>query len=292
MSTRARFLLVNNPHAGRRRQGLVTGVIGELHARGCTIEEVGDDAADVLNNTARLANYDAVIGAGGDGTIRRLLRTEAGRVVPLGLIPNGTGNVLAHEIGLKPRATVIADVLIAGPEHGVQMGLSDDQPFLLMVGIGFDGDVIHRLKASLKGWIGKAAYVPTVVRAVLAKPSIFSVEIDGASHVATWAVVANARHYGGNFTIAPQAGLTKRSFEVVLFGSQSRTVRIRQLLALASGAVDQAPHVRFASGHRISVNTTGQHILAQADGDPLPRIPSQICCSEPVRLIVPRRFMR
>lgn len=292
MSTRSRFLLVNNPSAGRRRQSRVDAVIAELQSRGCDVVQTPHETSEILYDRAKLAAFDAVIGAGGDGTVRRLLQTEAGQVVPLGLIPNGTGNVLAHEIGLKSRATVVADVLIAGPEHGVQMGLGDETPFLLMVGLGFDGAVVHQLHPGVKSWIGKAAYIPAVLRALCRRPQIFMLQIDGTSYAASWAVIANARHYGGSFTIAPQAGLTKRSFEVVLFGAQSRIVRLRQVAALAMGTIEHAPHAKTVTGERIAFDALGQSILAQADGDPLTTPPGQISCARPVRLIVPRRYMR
>ncbi len=289
---RKHFLLVSNKTAGRGRQDRVEAVVRELTTRSCRVDRIEEGNHGKLDDAETLKKYDAVIGAGGDGTIRRLLQTEAGQVVPLGVIPNGTGNVLAHEIGLRSSPVLIADVLIAGPEHRVSSARFGSDTSLLMVGLGFDGKVIHRLDMALKGRIGKAAYIGAVL-ATLAEPvPTFELRIDGKKHSATWAVVANARRYGGEFMLAPQAGITKRSFQVVLFQSTSRLVRIRQMWALAMGHIHTAPMTKTVTGTDIRLEGPTDTIKAHADGDPLDVCPTHITPGRSARLIVPNRFAR
>jgi len=289
---RRHFLLVSNKTAGRGRQDRVEAVVRELTTRGCRVERLDEDNHDKLDEAKTLKKYDAVIGAGGDGTIRRLLQTEAGQVVPLGVIPNGTGNVLAHEIGLRSSPDLIADVLIAGPEHGVVSARFGSDTALLMIGFGFDGAVIHRLDTDLKGRIGKAAYVSAVLTTLAEPPPTFELTIDGKKHAATWAVVANSRRYGGEFMLAPQAGITKKSFQVVLFQSTSRWVRIRQLWAVAMGHVHLAPCTKTVTAKDVRLEGRADDIKAQADGDPLEVCPTHITPGRSARLIVPNRFLR
>ncbi len=289
---RRRFLLVCNRSAGRGGQDRVEAVVGELEGRGCDVEWSSDDHRDILDNADALKTYDAVIAAGGDGTIRRLVATEAGQAVPLGVIPNGTGNVLAHEIGLRQSPVLIADVLIAGPEHVVSSARFGSSVFLLMLGYGFDGQIIHRLDMNLKGRIGKVAYVGAVMSTLAEHQPTFQLIVDGKKHSATWAVVANARRYGGGFMLAPQAGITKRSFQVVLFQSASRLVRIRQLWALATGHIHSAPMTKTIAGSDIRFEGAPNSIKAQADGDPLDVCPTHITAGRTLRLIVPNRFLR
>jgi len=289
---RRRFLLVCNRSAGRGGLDRVNAVVGELEGRGCHVAWLSDDHQDTLDDSEALKSYDAVIAAGGDGTIRRLIATEAGQAVPLGLIPNGTGNVLAHEIGLRQSPGLIADVLIAGPQHVVSSGRFGSSVFLLMLGFGFDGQIIHRLNMSLKGQIGKAAYVGAVLATLAEHQPTFQLTVDGKQHSATWAVVANARRYGGGFMLAPGAGITKRSFQVVLFQPSTRLVRIQQLWALANGHMHTSPMTKTIAGSDIRFEGGAQSIKAQADGDPLDVCPTHITAGRTLHLIVPNRFLR
>lgn len=289
---RRRFLLVSNQSAGRGGQGRVDAVVGELEKRGCAVSTLPEGRqSSVLDDVRALEAYDAVIAAGGDGTIRRLIATEAGQAVPIGIIPNGTGNVLAHEIGLMQSPGLIADVLIAGPEHRVSSARIGSDVFLLMLGYGFDGQVIHRLNMSLKRSLGKAAYVSAVLATLWDYAPTFHLIIDGQKHDATWAVVSNVRRYGGDFTLAPQASITKRTFQVVLFQSSSRVVRVRQLWALATGRIQSAPQTKTISGSDIRFEGSANFVKAQADGDPLEVCPTHISAGRALRLIVPNRFL-
>ena len=290
---RRHFLLVSNAMAGRGKQERVRAVVDELCRRGCSVVEDAPDQQSILDKQSELANFDAVIAAGGDGTVRRLLKTVAGQTLPVGMIPTGTGNVLAHEIGLFLSPSLIADVLIAGPAISVNKGLVGKEPFLLMVGIGFDGDVIHHLNVSLKHRFGKIAYMGAVLGALRRFQPRFKVKVDGQSHTATWMVVANARHYGGGFLLTPGAGIMQKAFQVVLFQSSSRLVRLRQLFALAIGNIDNAPHTSVVTGRVIRIEGARRDdLLAQVDGDPLAACPDRITHGEAIRLIVPSRFTR
>lgn len=289
---RRRFLLVSNTAAGRGRQDRVDAVVAELEGRGCSVDRLADGDKDTLHDGEKLKRFDGVIGAGGDGTIRRLLTTKAGHVVPIGIIPNGTGNVLAHEIGLIAKVSVIADVLIAGPEQPVQTAQCDTDTFLLMLSYGFDARVVHRLDLALKGRFGKFAYVGAVLQTLREPSPEFQLSIDGTEHSATWAIVANARRYGGGYMLAPQAALTKRSFEVVLFRSASLWVRVRQMLAIAAGRTHTGPETDVVAGKDIRLVGSRRGLKAQADGDPLDVCPIHVTMGRPVRLIVPRRYVR
>ena len=103
--------------------------------------------------------------------------------------------------------------------------------------------------------------------------------------------MANARHYGGGFLLTPGAGITQKAFQVVLFQSSSRLVRLRQLFALAIGNIDNAPHTSVVTGRVISIEGARRgDLLAQVDGDPLATWPGHISHGEAIRLIVPSRF--
>lgn len=289
---RKRFLLVANQTAGRGSSYLIDTVVKELQARSCTVQSLTDGDYDKLHDADFVSRFDAVVAAGGDGTVRRLLSTLAGQIVPLGLIPNGTGNVLAHEIGLRQRPTHVADALLAGRQHTVTSANCNSDTFLLMLGLGFDGDVIHRLNSKLKNAVGKAAYSWPVTSSLFTPNHPFVLHLDSKPYEANWAVVANARHYGGGFRVAPRASLTSHGFEVVLFQSRSPFVRLRQLLALASGSIDQAPMTTTISAKEVVLEKYYPGLKAQVDGDPFAATPLKITAGRPVQILVPSRYIR
>ena len=116
---RRRFFLVENPGAGVAGSPLVEDVACLLAKGGATLTRTRsrDVATDQLavRKAAESGSYDAIVAAGGDGTIRHAATALIGMQTPLGIIPVGTGNVLAHEIGLARTATAIPACCWRGP---------------------------------------------------------------------------------------------------------------------------------------------------------------------------------
>ena len=198
-------------------------------------------ARHAAREAATCGRYDAVVAAGGDGTIRQVAAALLGADTPLGIVPVGTGNVLAHEIGLAPNAGAIAHMLLHGPAASVMCAHANKEPFLLMAGAGFDGRVIAALDHRFKSYVGKAAYAGPILGALVRPVDVLTVTIDGSRHEASWAVIANARHYGGRFVLAPHTGIRERGLQAVLFKARNRAVLIGQVLSLVMGSSTNAP---------------------------------------------------
>lgn len=143
-------------------------VLAALRVHGCCIDvrraESSDEAQQVAARAALEGRYDVIVAAGGDRTIRAVGTGLIGTGVPLGVIPAGTGNVLAHEVGLSTKGPAIVDCLLGGRSETLRVAFANGQPFLLMVGAGLAGRVIAGLDNSLKSRRGKLAYVVPVVR--------------------------------------------------------------------------------------------------------------------------------
>jgi diacylglycerol kinase family enzyme len=287
MPMRRKLLLVFNPIAGVAGRRLLERVVGALEARGAVVVKAppGNGGPELALLDAE--PFDAVIAAGGDGTFRQLAK-RLGTRLPIGFLPMGTGNVLAHEIGLPKGPEEIAAVYMQGRAIEIEGATANGEPFFLMAGAGFDGDVIGRLDTRLKRRVGKAAYVGPVLRALGGeRRGGLSVEVDGAAHRAGWAVVTRARRYGGTFVIAPAAGIEKRGLTAVLFKSESRVVRLRQLCALAAGLVPRDPSVEMLPCRSARIRSAAPQ-PTQIDGDPFEATPLDIQSGGPkARLIVP-----
>lgn len=236
---RRRFFLIANPGAGVFGAPLVDEVVRALLSRGAAVERTTaaslKDATLAAREAAGSGRYDAVVAAGGDGTIRHVASALIGTDTPLGIIPVGTGNVLAHEIGLPATPAAVASTLLEGPISTVACAEANGETFLLMVGAGFDARVLSSLDQRLKSRVGKMAYAGPLLGALVRPADTLDVTIDGQHRTASWVVIANARHYGGRFVLAPHAGILERGLEAILFKSRSRTVLLGQLMSLAAG---------------------------------------------------------
>jgi diacylglycerol kinase (ATP) len=292
---RRNFFTIANPGAGLGGSPLVEQVANVLCGAGASVTRTHPADVQAARQAAREAatcgRYDAVVAAGGDGTIRQVAAALLGADTPLGIVPVGTGNVLAHEIGLAPKADAIARMLLHGPETSVMCAQANKEPFLLMAGAGFDGRVIAALDHRFKSHVGKAAYAGPILGALVRPVDALTVTLDGSRHEASWAVIANARHYGGRFVLAPHAGIQERGLQAVLFKARNRAVLAGQVLSLVMGKLDQrtATHGDVEMLPCAFATITAHHpVPTQIDGDPFGSTPIEIeSGSAELRLIVP-----
>ena len=295
---RHRFFLVDNPGAGVAGAPLLEDVVRLLANTGASIARSRNadipSACTAVRKAAASGSYDAIVAAGGDGTIRHTAANLIGTDVPLGIIPVGTGNVLAHEIGLIGLArspAAITRMLREGPVATVACAEANGEPFLLMVGAGFDARVVGALDQRLKSRLGKAAYAVPLLGAIIRPFDVLSVTVDGRRHVATWAVIANARHYGGRFVLAPRTGILKRGLEAILFKTRNRAVLFAQLMSLAAGRLKPgtapASDIAMLPCARATIRAH-RPVPVQIDGDAFGTTPIEVDAgTREVRLILP-----
>lgn len=288
--SRSRFLIAHNPMSGpRSRHGILDHVAAALRAKGCTVKIVetagAERDAELARNIAATGAFDCVVAAGGDGTLRALASGLVGSDLALGLIPLGTGNVMATELGLVRRADWLAGMLLNAPAAPISPGLCNGVPFLLMVGAGVDARILSRLSLPLKRRIGQLAYVPATLAGVRFPVARFPVTVDGVETECSWAIITRVKHYGGRFVVAPRQDLARPAFHAVLVRTQSRIAITRVLASAAAGRLASCPLVEVRRCDHVSI---GSAIPVQFDGEAAGRGPVEIAMSkQAVRLIVP-----
>lgn len=280
------MIVIFNPTAGPRRRALLDRVLARLHALGAEVDlcptACAGDATRIAATLAPPADR-LVAAAGGDGTLAEvaqgLLQNPAAGRLRLGVIPLGTANVLAHEIGLPRRPGAIVRTLLAGrpmPLHVGRIAAGDAAPraFLMMAGAGFDAAVVAAVTPGLKRRCGKGAYLWHALRlAVTGRFAPIDLKIDGAPHRAASVVACNGRSYGGPYHLAPAADLTRPEFQVVLLEHAGGRHLFAQALRLAAGVLDRAPGVRVLAAREVEI--LGASPL-QADGDVAAMRPARI----------------
>ncbi|MBK8160839.1 MAG: diacylglycerol kinase family lipid kinase [Rhodospirillaceae bacterium] len=303
MSQAPRITIIFNPMAGRHRRLVLEDVCDRLTARGWAVElkptaARGDAerfAADIAGLPA-VARPDLLAVAGGDGTIGEaingLVSANPQTPMPIGLIPMGTANVLAAEIGLTVNPDAIAAALDARRTQAIHVGLANGRAFTLMAGVGVDAHVVAGLDVALKRRIGKGAYIVGAVKQLFrfGFPA-YRVRVDqGPILDAASVIVAKGRFYGGRHIVAPRARLGQPSFQVCLFERRGPFHMLRYALALALGTLPTARGYRILEGRHVAIDGPAQDPI-QGDGDILGQLPAIIeIAPQPIQLVMPAGF--
>ena len=214
------ILVIINPAAGQRQQKRLTAVLSILRDQGCQACIWTTSARGDAKDMARKIDpdqFDVVAIAGGDGTINEVLNGIDVNVPPVAIIPIGTANVLAAEIGLETEPRVIADTITSGCPQPINLGIANGQRFAVMASMGFDAEVVSNVNLSLKRYFGKGAYALEALRQLLTyRAPVFKLSIDDEPHGAHSVIIANGRYFGGRFIVAPDAHIKQPSLDICL----------------------------------------------------------------------------
>lgn len=134
------------------------------------LETTPDETGEAQAKAAAEAGADVVIAAGGDGTVTACASGLAGSGVPLAIIPAGTGNLLAHNLGLPMDRNDALKVALEGTNREIDVGLANGVPFVAMAGLGLDADMLGSTSEAAKRRFGYTAYVVSVLRHLRDRP--------------------------------------------------------------------------------------------------------------------------
>lgn len=300
-------LLIHNPNAGNGGNGrrrLLDNARRILAAGGIDAELAetkGPGDATEIASRATAEGRQLVIACGGDGTLNEVVNGLAGHQnghrVPLGLLPGGTANILAKELGIPwdiPRAT---QKLLHGEVKEIALGLATPlrQPerrkyFLSVAGAGPDGMIVYSVDLDLKARVGILAYWwQGAVEVMRYKYPHFRVVAGGKQIEATLVVVGRTKNYGGPFKITTEADLYEDQFEVMALTTQSGFKYLSYLPQLWMNKLRGVDGVHFYKSDSVVCEPMDHHpVYAQIDGEPLARLPIEFkIVPRALKLLVP-----
>lgn len=298
-------LLIFNPTAGRAR-GLHSGALERarkvLSRHGIDSEVTPTDGPGTAPELARRAvreRRQMVIVCGGDGTLNEVVNGLAGSTTPLALLPAGTANVFAKELGL-PWDIERAASLIAGSQlkrialgHVTAKELGDGgRYFLSLAGAGPDGALVRAVKQSLKDRMGTIAFWLEGFRQLGAyRFPRFRVKFAGGSAEATLIIAGRTKHYGGPIQITTRADLYGNDFELMLCTTGSRWKYLSYVPLLLTGGLRRARHIRFLRAAEMRCEPIDtEPVWVQVDGEPAGRLPADFrVVADALTLAVPEK---
>lgn len=228
-----------------------------------------DEPGATQARLALAAGADTVIVCGGDGTVRQVAEILVGTGVPLGLLPAGTGNLLARNVGIDVQDFARAiETALVGTDRPVDVGYIsfDDGPeqiFLVMAGMGFDADMMLSAPEGLKAKVGPAAYVVSGARHLLGDRIRVGVSVDGgpeSRRQVRAVIVGNCGKLMGGVVLMPDARLDDGQLDAVAIAPKG---------LMGWGDVGAAILTRDRKGHRTFERYRGRAIDATA-AEPLP----------------------
>lgn len=273
-----RIAIIRNPSAGRRTGPFIDKVARRLRAAGYPVTvldtEAPGHATDIARKLVEDGTADLIVAAGGDGTIREVATGVNGSDLPVGLIPAGTANVLARELGYLPRgrrsSRHVAHALMSKNTlalHPFEVGFEGSARLgFCWLGAGFDAEVLTRVSPKLKAVTGRLAFVPATFGALLRRgPDVDWQAPDGTKGQCGWLIASNIRRYAGPFILTRQTRVGDRGLACLMLKGRGGLSRMGDQMGLAMGRLDRRADVLALADGSLTVG--GDAVPLELDGD-------------------------
>ncbi len=234
--------------------------------------------------------FTTIIAAGGDGTVNEVVNGLRAADVTFGILPIGTMNVFATELGIPQGNLEKAwEVIAAGQTREVDLPKANDEYFVQLGGIGLDAEVVRRTTPDSKRTLGPLSYLLTLAQVAARKPPTVLVDpVDGETREGSFVLVGNGRLYGGPFVLFKDAKLDDELLDVLVFKNQSHWDIIRYFQAIAFGNHADLPDVEYFQTRGLRLMSR-EYVPVELDGELSGALPYEFGFSKrKLRVLAPR----
>jgi diacylglycerol kinase (ATP) len=287
MSHSRRYPLIFNPRARSQKGGKTRQFLMD-HANRFALYAT-NSGAEAIELARKFANdgEPIVIAAGGDGTLNAVVSGLAGSETALGIMPAGTMNVFARELGIHPNSLPKAlEVIEQGLIREIDLFSVNGAPFVQMAGVGFDAMVIEQTKWESKKLLGPMAYVLSAIKVLGQKPpQIEVIRANGKRESGVAMLCGNGALYGGQFRLFRNADNNDSMLDVIVFKESGYRFLLDSLSGIAKGGIDLAEHTTCFQSESVTV-TSDSEVPVEIDGEWLGRFREISFCETHSRLRV------
>ncbi len=224
--------------------------------------------AECLARAAVKEGYRNIVAAGGDGTVNEVVNGIAGTGASLGLLPLGTMNVFATELGLP-----VADLercwrlIKKGETRDVDLPSANGKHFVQLAGVGFDAQVVKETSRALKRSFGPLSYLVSAAQIAARTPPCLRIKSEQATtDEGSFVLVGNGRLYGGPFPFFKQAVIDDGLFDVLVFKRLNYIEIIRYMQDVIFSSQITSPEVEYFQTTALSVSSDGP-VPVEIDGE-------------------------
>lgn len=258
-----------SPGVAERRVALLTSRFAAANVAGAVHLTLRPGHAGELARAAVASGAKTVIAWGGDGTINEVGSALAGSGAVLGIVPAGSGNGFASEIGVPTLPDAAIEVALHGRDRSIDAGEVEGRLFFNIAGIGFDAVVAEQFNLQSLGRRGMGPYVRIGLRETFRYRAVrYRVVLDGEELVTRALLIAfaNGREYGNHICLAPHARVDDGRLEAMVVEDRTPLARLWSGRHLAFGTADKAPRVIARSIRSARVEADGE-LLYHLDGE-------------------------
>jgi YegS/Rv2252/BmrU family lipid kinase len=258
------------PEPARRRIASAEAALQsrQLDGRVLVTERPGHGAT--LARDAIASGSELVIAWGGDGTINEVASELVFRDVSLAVIPSGSGNGLARELGIPCQVERAFDVAFGGTDRVIDAGEIEGRLFFNVAGVGLDAQVAHEFAATGLIRRGFSRYIEIALRRLMSfHATDYRIAADGevVQSRAIVIAIANGRQYGNGALIAPDSRIDDGTLDVVIVGPRSAWRAMMQMPMLFSGRIGSVPGITMLRGREVTIEAA-ERMVYHADGEP------------------------
>lgn len=294
-----KVIVISNPYAGNKD-------IKVLHEQLAKYFSVSDleimettrplHAIELAKNAVK-KNPDTIIAAGGDGTVIEVISGMINSDIKLGIIPFGTGNMLASNLGIPANLSKAIEIIFDNNTQKIDIGRINNRYFAFMAGCGFDAKIIDETSRERKRKYGLMAYIMEGFKQAFSPKHIsFKIKLDDKKIIRTKALtvlIANSGNIIGKFfCIAPHASFIDGQFDVVVISPKNVYDYIPILWKIITRQNPKEPgKIHYYKARKIEISSKPA-LLVQADGDIIGRTPVSIqAMPASVEIITPKNSL-
>lgn len=286
------ILIVANPTAGGFRRSRLDRLTRLLAATGARARLLLTRHAGEIGEICSRPppGVDTIVVAGGDGSVNEAVEglSTLARPPALAIMPAGTANVLAWDLGIPRAPERLARLILAGCTAPLHHGVANGRPFVLMASAGFDAAVVHAVPLALKRRFGKFAFVAVALK-LANRPRLPDLHVTAGAKRITCrlAVVTNAARYGGPFRVCPGESPLQPGLHLIAVKVESALGLARLGAALVLGRIARTRGVEIHRVQQVRIDAD-EPVPCQVDGDTFGVTPLDIHPgNRPLRVLVP-----
>lgn len=228
-------------------------------------KRVGD--AEILARVAVESGVRKIVAAGGDGTVNGVVNGIGQSGATLGVLPVGTMNVLASELGLPRDIEGCWDVICKGNLRQIDLACANERYFIQLAGVGLDAQVVRETDLGFRKKFGPLSYVVSMAQIAARKPPKLVVKTpDGRTRAGSFVLIGNGRFYGGPFKVFRDAAMDDGLLDVIVFRDLGYLDIARYVQSVIFGGLTDLESVDYFQTTSLHV-TSEEVVPVELDGE-------------------------
>ena len=257
----------------------------EQLAHGAVIKTTsGPGDAEAQAERAVDQGYSTIVAAGGDGTINEVVNGIGLASVALGILPMGTVNVFAMELGIPFNLEAAWKIVRSHHIRRIDLASANGHFFVQMAGVGLDAQIVQRNNRDVKSVLGPLSYLLTATQVVAEKPPVLRVLAEGRPAVeGSFVLVGNGRFYGGPFALFNEADSQDGLLDICVFKHRNYLALMRYFRGAVFGSLSKFSDVHYFKAGKLVVKANVP-VPLEVDGE--------LVGSAPVEFTLRRRKLK